>query len=256
MPPTAYPHVNQLLDSLLPQLQVVLGDKLVGLYLYGSLVWGDYDDDISDVDLLAAISGDLDECELDGLKQMHNDLAKRYPRWDNRIEVAYLSLHGLKTFKTQTSKLGIISPGEPLHIIDSGKDWQMNWYLVREKGVTLYGPPPQTIIEPVSRDEFIQAVKEHLVLWREWILDDVYDRPFQAYAILLMCRALYVCTHGEQVSKIQAAAWAQKELPEWSPTIEKALDWRRASREEGVDHEATLADTRRFVNFMLDRMLG
>jgi hypothetical protein len=256
MPPTAYPHVNQLLDSLLPQLQAILGQKLVGLYLYGSVVAGDYDDDISDVDLLAAISSDLNETEFDALKQMHHDLVRRYPRWDNRIEIAYLSLHGLKTFKTLTSKLGIISPGEPFHIIDAGKDWLMNWYMVREIGVTLFGPPPQTIIEPVSRDEFIQAVKEHLVLWRERILDDVYERPFQGYAILLMCRALYTVTHGQQLSKIQAATWARKELPEWSSTIENALAWRRAFREQGIDHEATLAETSLFVNFVLDRILG
>ena len=65
------------------------------------------------------------------------------------------------------------------------------------------------------------------------------------------------CPDGEQASKIQAAAWAQQELPEWSATIEKAIAWRRASRQPGiVDHAATLPETRRFVAFIIDRILG
>jgi predicted nucleotidyltransferase len=63
MQPTTYPHVNDLVNVLLSQMQTILGDDLVGLYLYGSLATGDYDDDISDVDLLAAVSDDLEEGE-------------------------------------------------------------------------------------------------------------------------------------------------------------------------------------------------
>jgi hypothetical protein len=35
-----------------------------------------------------------------------------------------------------------ISPGEPIHRIQAGMDWLVNWYLVRTGGVTLLGPPP------------------------------------------------------------------------------------------------------------------
>jgi predicted nucleotidyltransferase len=52
--PTPYADVNQLLEQLLSSLQTILGKKLVGLYLYGSLVTGDFDHECSDIDLLAA----------------------------------------------------------------------------------------------------------------------------------------------------------------------------------------------------------
>jgi predicted nucleotidyltransferase len=89
MQPTACPHINELLDSLLSQMKTILGDKLVGLYLYGSLVTGDFDIDISDIDLLAATSSDNDETEFDALKQMQDGFVATHPN-GRRLEIAYV----------------------------------------------------------------------------------------------------------------------------------------------------------------------
>ncbi|MEZ0537617.1 nucleotidyltransferase domain-containing protein [Caldicellulosiruptoraceae bacterium PP1] len=51
--PTPYEDINHLLNSLLSRIQNIFGTKFLGFYLYGSLVWGDFDKDISDIDLLA-----------------------------------------------------------------------------------------------------------------------------------------------------------------------------------------------------------
>lgn len=196
----------------------------------------------------------MDEAEFLTLKTMHEDLLSRLPQWTERLEIAYLSLHGLKTFKTESSPIAIISPGEAFHVKQADEAWLVNWYMVREKGVTLFGPPPETIIVSITQAEFIQTIKEHVRAWREW-LSAVRDRSFQAYAILTMCRALYTCTYGEQVSKLRAARWAQAQMPEWGALIEEAQRWRRAPGEMGVDHDATLSQTRRFVNTVIDRIL-
>jgi hypothetical protein len=91
--------------------------------------------------------------------------------------------------------------------------------------------------------------------WREWITNMTSSRPYQGYAILTACRALYLHETGEQVSKKRAAIWAEKELPEWAPLIESALNWRReASQAKEVDHEATFPQTKLFVEYVSDRM--
>lgn len=251
MQPTSHAHVNDLLTRLLAQMHAILGDKLVGVYLYGSLVTGDFDD-ISDVDLLAAVTEGIDAAEFDALDQMHNRIIATDPQWENRLEIAYLSLHALKTFRTQDSPIAIISPGEPFHIRDAGKDWLVNWYMVREKGITLLGLPPNAIIDPIGHDEFIDTVKSHLVFWREWV-ETTHDRPAQAYAILTMCRALYTGTYGDQVSKRKAALWAAQQFPAWSSLIENALEWRRTSHEPS-EGASTFPETRRFVLFTADRL--
>jgi hypothetical protein len=250
MPITQYAEINDLLDDLLAQMQAVLGQKLVGVYLYGSLVWGDFDRESSDIDLVVATSSDIDAQEFSNLDTMQLGFIDKHTYWDGRIEIAYVSTATLQTFKSQNSKIAVISPGEPFHIKETDPGWLMNWYMVQEQGRTLFGPAPATLIDPISKQEFIRTVKQHVARWGEWIYDS-HSRPSQAYAILTMCRALYTCTHGVQVSKRKAAEWAAQQLPQWSGLIKSALLWRAAWRDDTVDHAATFPETLRFVQFMI-----
>ena len=255
MPETPYAEVNRLLDSLLSRIRRILPAKLVGLYLYGSLATGDFDLGSSDIDLLAATLSDIDDTEFNDLLGMHSDFAQENKDWDDRLDVAYLSIAALKTFRVQNSKVAIISPGEPFHLEEIGKDWLVNWYMVRRNSVTLFGPPPEAVIDPITQQEFVQWVREHGAAWGGGI-EIRQERKEQAYAILTMCRALYTHKNGEQASKRQAALWAQTELSEWSELIQNALVWREAWRAEGVDHAATYPETVRFVKFARAQILA
>jgi predicted nucleotidyltransferase len=114
--PTPYAEVNELVALLLAQIKSIFGQKLVGLYLYGSLVTGDFDPECSDIDLVAALSSDIDEQECDQLRKMHNDFAQQHRQWDDRIEVVYLSANALQTYRSQISQIAVISPGESLYV--------------------------------------------------------------------------------------------------------------------------------------------
>jgi predicted nucleotidyltransferase len=253
--PTPRAEVNRLLEGLLSGMRAVLRDRLVGLYLYGSLTTGDFDPQISDIDLLAAVAGDVNAGEFEALRQMHIEFARDNREWDDRIDVAYLSLRALRTFRDERSAMALITPGEPFHVAEAGREWLTNWYAVRETGVALFGPPAQTLIDPISREESAECVRGYVAEWGERIRG-VRARKEQAYAILSMCRALYLHKVGEQASKRQAALWARRELPQWSGLIGSALAWREAWRDEDVDHEATLAEAVRFVDFVRERILG
>lgn len=252
---TEHADINGLLGVLLDETRQILGDRLVGLYLYGSLVTGDFDRGSSDIDLLAVTSSDIDRQEFARLDRMHQGVINRYQEWENRFEMAYLSATALQTYRWRAGNIAIISPGEPFHVKEAGKDWLLNWYVVREQGIALFGPAPKTIIEPITRDEFIQTVKSQVREWREWV-EHGRTRPWQAYAILTICRALYAVSNGEQASKKQAALWAAQALPEWSSLINSALAWRTAWRDQDVDHEATFPETLRFVHFVIDQITG
>ncbi len=251
MPITPYPAIDDLLDSLRTHIHQLLGEKLVGLYLYGSLVSGEFDQARSDLDLLAVLAGDLMEAEFAGLEAMHHAFAAAQPAWDDRIEIAYLTQQALQNFRTQRSPIAVISPGEPFHWKEAGKDWLINWWVVRKQGVALYGPPPQSVIDPISDAEFLTAVRKQAGEWRSYI-HEMTRRNSQGYAIQTLCRALYAYTNGEQVGKRQASLWAAERLPQWAPLIHSALRWRDAPSDEGVDHAATFAETVRFVEFVSD----
>jgi predicted nucleotidyltransferase len=255
MQATAYPDINGMLEDLLARIQAILGQKLVGVYLYGSLVWGDFDPDISDIDLLVVIASELDDGEFSALDRMHLDVVGKRMRGEDRLEIAYVPVAALRTFKARASTIAIISPGEPFHLKEAGVDWLINWYTVQEQSVTLFGPAPTTLIDPISKEEYLRAVRRQVQDWGEWVYHG-RDRPWQAYTILTMCRALYAVTHGRQASKRQAALWAQQELPQWSPLIGDALAWRAAWRDDVADPEATFPETVRFVQFIIGQVTG
>jgi len=253
MAETPFPDINRLLESLLSRMRQILEERLVGLYLYGSLTTGDFDPASSDVDLLAATASDIRASEFDALRAMHLDLARENPTWEDRVEVAYLSVAALRTFRSERSPIAVISPGEPFHMTEAGQEWLMNWYVVRETGVGLFGPPAEALIAPITREEFARCVRDYVAELADRT-SNVPDRKGQAYAILTMCRALHLHRTGETASKRQAALWAQVELPQWSGVIQSALDWREAWRDQQVDHAATRAETARFAKFVRDEI--
>jgi hypothetical protein len=134
-----------------------------------------------------------------------------------------------------------------------GSNWILERQLVREHGVIVWGPSPQTLIDPVSPQEVRAAVCEQLKnSWQPRLNDRDWLRPrhYQAFAVLTLCRALYTLQHGTVSSKPQAAAWTQEVYPQWRPIIEKALTWR--SQHEIDD----LTDTMAFLHAALQRALG
>ncbi|MEA3355542.1 MAG: DUF4111 domain-containing protein, partial [Patescibacteria group bacterium] len=252
---TPYKNVNKFLEDFLFQVKKILGDKLVGLYLYGSLTWEDFDIDISDIDLLAVLSVDLNENEALALEKMHKDIIRDYKQWEGRIDVQYLSEEGLKTYKSKTSKMARIASGYPFQVIDAGLDWIMNWYFVLDNGVILFGPKPSKFIDPISKQEFFQSVKDQAKWWKMNLAKTEKDRPYQSYVILTMCRALYsVKNKGEQVSKIKASKWVKEQLPEHSDLIDEALLWRKNSKNRKIAHELTYSKTREFVLLLIDQI--
>ena len=62
---------------------------------------------------------------------MHYDFVATNQKWDDRIEIAYLAVIALKTYRSHVSQIAVISPGEPFHVKEAGKDWLINWCVVR-----------------------------------------------------------------------------------------------------------------------------
>jgi predicted nucleotidyltransferase len=48
---TPYQDINKILSSMANSIQDILGKNLVGLYLFGSLSYGDFNPNSSDIDL-------------------------------------------------------------------------------------------------------------------------------------------------------------------------------------------------------------
>ncbi len=242
--------VGDVLGELVACIRDVLRGDLVGVYLYGSYVSGGYDPGVSDLDVVAVTSNEIERLDLAGLDLMHSSLVAHHPDWDERIEVVYVNRAALATFRTSRSTLAVISPGEPFHLRhERPAEWVQNWYLVRETGLTLHGPDPATIVPPIPWTEFAAAAAHYADHFPSQNLDDARPGALQ-YAVLTMCRAyrtVVAQTHG---TKQEGAAWTRERLPEWGWLIDEALACRLSRGTLGLDDERTRAEAVRFVRLV------
>jgi Domain of unknown function (DUF4111)/Nucleotidyltransferase domain len=247
--PTPYEDVNALLFDFLARVRVVLGERLVGFYLYGSLSLGDFDRESSDVDFLIVTTEDLSGMVLDELREMHISItASRLP-YAQRLEGSYIPRAALRRYDPQNAHHPTIGVDWEFHVAGHGSNWVIERYIVREHGVIVWGPSPRTLIDAISQGELREAVCEMLRdFWQKQLTGPEWLRPrdYQAFAVLTMCRALYTLSEGRVVSKPEAAAWASRTLdPKWRLLIERALAWRHQHEKDD------LTETLGFLRFAL-----
>ena len=89
---TPYPAINTVLTEWADGLKLLLDEKIVGLYLSGSLAYGDFVPERSDIDLQAVVRSPMTEEDLRTVDQLHREIERRCPEWAGRIECSYVPL--------------------------------------------------------------------------------------------------------------------------------------------------------------------
>lgn len=210
--------LRELLSRLTDGQEGVLGDDLLGSYVFGSVATGDFEPGISDVDTAVVLRADATPAQLTALGHLHEEIIEEMPAWEDLVEVVYLSSGALAMFRASSWPAARISPGEPFHAIEVDRRWLIDWYQLREVGVALRGPAIDSLVPEITQAEYVDAVRQHLLTWRD-SLDDLESQGDQAYAVLTMCRGLRTLRTDDHVSKREAARWASEELPEHADLI-------------------------------------
>ena len=235
--------LGRVLIPLAADLRQTLGEDLIALYLYGSAVSGGFDPGVSDVDLVAVTRPPVERLAPGALDDVHRRAVERDPSWIDRLEIVYVA-HATLRMPAGPDSVAVISPGEPLHLAGPASDWLQNWYLVRETAVPLLGPPAEQIIAPISKAQFLSAVRAYLAYLR--------DLEPLGYAVISACRAVCTLETGAPCSKQQGAQWIWQRMPEWRWLIDTALGDRLSRGVPGFDPQ-TQAAARTFVELMSAR---
>lgn len=252
-PLLAQDNVGAIQDQLTAGLRSILRQRLVGVYLYGSLISGDFDSGISDIDLVVVMTEELDPARFEALHQLHQQVVERYPDWENRLELAYISSAALRSFRHHSSTIGIISPGEPFHLLRAGDDWLISWYALRKDGLALVGPPIQTLIDDIPAPDYLRAVGEHIRNYRDSVKKR-HNKSALSYIVLTVARGIYTLSHRRATSKIKAAHWAKRRYPHWAELLESALRWRANPDCDLRTAEQIRPEVADFVNDMLSQL--
>lgn len=263
VPDHPYPELRQVLNLFVSEISAALGENLVGIYLVGSIASGDFDSE-SDVDFLVVTKTDLTEANMKRLQEIQMKIHEMdcYPA--KHLEGSYISIGDLNNWNIVGEK--------KLYYFDNGSttyeqsthdnQWHVRWIL-RERGITLAGPKPETIMRSIPIDEMQNEIKRTMLQIMNLFQEDL-DRPLtfwnsrfgQSFAVLTCCRMLHTHHTGTVQSKKAGATWAKEFVdPEWIKLIDQAWDEREGVRFMVKIHQRAegplLNKTLGFINYAI-----
>jgi len=248
---TPDPAINAVLTQWAEGLKRLLGRKIVGLYLSGSLAYGDFVPRRSDIDLQAVVRNPLTEEELRSVEQLHKEIERRCPEWADRIECSYVPLELMRELTPPAKARPWWGFGTFYAEAPAGNEWIINHYLLSKHGIALEGPNFKELILPIDIDDVRRASARDL--FQEWVpkIDDsawLSNSHYQSYLVLNLCRILHTVIHGQPGSKKAAGQWAKAMYPQWKNLIEEAESWAYGNEMKRQ------ADAVAFLRFTVDRV--
>lgn len=217
--------VDDMLSMIVSAYCSVLQNKLVGIYVHGSLAMDCFNPEFSDIDLLVVVNGDIDFQEkrelVDTLIKLSDDGPKK------GFEVSVLGLDTLKHFQHPTPYILQYSNEykgkyeyDPNFMRENGTDSDLaaHIFVTIHRGICLYGKPIDEVFEPVSKNYYVKSIVGDLTTIKERIM----QKPVNA--TLDMCRVLHFIKTDRISSKKEAGEWAYTNIPsQFANIIQSAL---------------------------------
>ena len=238
IPEHPYPELQKVLNTFVDEIAAELRENLVGIYLVGSIASGDFDLD-SDIDFLVVTNTELTETNLKSLQDIQIKIhdIDCYPA--KHLEGSYISISDLNN--------GNIVGEKKLYYFDNGSttyeesthdnQWHVRWIL-RERGITLIGPNPKTILKSIPVSEMLNEIKTTMLQVLK-VFQDEMNRPLsffnsrfgQSFTVLTYCRMLHTLHTGTVQSKKAGTKWAKEFVdPKWIKLIDQAWNEREGVR--------------------------
>ncbi len=239
---TGYLELDEILQSHAERLLEVLGDSFVGVYLLGSLAIGDFDA-TSDIDFVVVTADELSETHVRKVQSVHDQTYGQDNRWVKHLEYSFFPLNMLKhhsspfsldgRVRNEDRELWYFEHGSSvIERSDHDNSLVTRWTL-REKGVTVAGPSPCSLLEPIPSNDLRAEIRNSLIGWGYELLQDpepYRNRFFQAFIVLHYCRMLQDLHEGRITSKREGVQWAKSNVdPEWITLIDYCWNDRQDS---------------------------
>jgi hypothetical protein len=255
--PTSYSALNNVLQVLVASAQGILREDFIGAYLQGSFAVGDYDLH-SDVDFIIVVEEELSGKQIQSLQVMHGRINDLDSPWAHHLEGSYFPKVVLRDHAQRGKDLWYLEHGSRSLIQSNHCNTLVVRWVVREKGVTLAGPPPATLVEPIPVEILREEIGEVITEWGSEILEHperYNNRFYQSFIVLSYCRMLHDLYSGSVGLKRTGAAWAKAYLaPDWHGMIDRSWDGRpnpALSIKQSADPE-DFESTLQFVHYVIE----
>ena len=208
-PPRDDARIARYLAEVVERVGSQLGERMVGVWLFGSAALGDFDARRSDLDVQAVSSSAL---SLGERLQLAADLShEQLPCPVRGLEFVLYARDGLDSEHGPEFSLNLnTGPGMTHRASLAPEDDPRFWFVLdvaigREHAVPLAGPAADEVFPPLPRTLIVTSLREALA-WHH------ANDPSGAQAVLAACRACAWAQEGRWLSKGDAAQWGLEHL--------------------------------------------
>lgn len=218
---------QELLNQIQEAYQHIAGKDLTGIYVHGSIAFGCFHWERSDIDFLVVVEKPLTQRQKEQMIQVLLELDPFAPAKGFEMSVLLRSaclplvepipfeLHYSNAHRANYQRdlsgtcrmMQGLDPDLPAHIA-----------VAQNVGITLCGKSIRSVFAPVSRESYLRSIWYDIKNAPE----DIEAAP--VYCILNLCRALAFAQEGLILSKEQGARWGLRHLPHDAAVIRAALD--------------------------------
>ena len=207
---------HALLNRICDEYRAILGSKLTGVYLHGSLAFGCFTWATGDIDFLVVVEEPLAQLEKESLIRVLLDMTHDAPPKGFEMSVVLrkdcapvvhpvpFELHFSNAHKAR-AEADLSAYCRDMHGTDP--DLAAHFTVVRAVGQTLYGPPVTEVFGEVPRSAYVDSILYDV----ENAEADIADNP--VYVTLNLCRVLAYLQCGLVLSKAQGGQWGLNHLP-------------------------------------------
>ncbi|ENQ3108142.1 Nucleotidyltransferase domain-containing protein [Bacillus sp. 491mf] len=223
--------VEFFLNQYVNELQKVISkEKLVGVYVYGSLALNAFHLETSDIDFVTVMKEQVSEAEKVKIRELHKRL--RTDDLGKRMDGMYIPLVHVGKQNHEMSPYLYCSDGK----INEGH-WDINsvtWWTIKNSGITFFGQQANELPYEVTWDDVVSTMKYNVEqYWSEKV-----KRPYLFLstewvesAVVTMGRIMCTLEMERIVSKDEGLQYMMKRCKEWEPLLQEVY-WVR--QKEGL----------------------
>ena len=217
---------HDLLSRIRNEYQRILGPKLTGIYVHGSIAFGCFRWETSDIDFLVVVESNLtmDEKEALILTLLALDCLAPSKGFEMSVilrsvcrpfadptpfELHYSNAHRASYQRDLSGTCQMLQGTDP--------DLAAHMTVVNHVGIVLCGAPVKTVFAPVPRQSYLRSIWYDV----ENAAEEVGCDP--VYYVLNLCRVLAYLEDGLVLSKAQGGEWGLLHMKEDRETIAAAL---------------------------------
>lgn len=217
--------VQNLLNEIVDRYQEILGDNMVGIYLYGSLTFGCFLWEQSDIDFIVLTEHDLYQEEKEAVIRVLLSMEDKEPNKGFEMSIVQKKvccpfvyptpfvLHFSKLHR-EACKRDLKAYCEKMHGVD--RDLAAHFTMIRKNGIALVGEEISSVFGEVPASMYWDSICSDV----KNATGEIQENP--VYVILNLCRVLAYKKDGLILSKCEGAAWGEEMLPGYSKLIRKA----------------------------------